>query len=218
MTAHIPALLRLAAALMILSGLICSQAVAADAVPSCCASAPMTVRVTHVVTQGNRLSTSATHTVTTVDYQFTLQTITIAPGDIVTWSNNSGTTHTSTSDTGVWDSGNILTGTSFSRTFPTAGTFPYHCFYHQNIGMVGTIVVATPPVITSSLAVSGSIGVPFAYSIIAAGATSFGATGLPPGLTINTSTGTITGTPTALGVSTSVAPQPSMPPAPARRP
>ncbi|NDI17940.1 MAG: hypothetical protein EBY83_08285, partial [Verrucomicrobia bacterium] len=65
------------------------------------------------------------------------------------------------------------------------------------------ITVSNPPlpVISSSLAQSGTVGIAFSYQITASGSpTSFGATGLPGGLGINTSTGAITGTPTSAGV------------------
>ena len=54
------------------------------------------------------------------------------------------------------------------------------------------------PIITSGTAAAGVIGTPFAYSIVASGTpTSWGATGLPPGLTLTTNA--IGGTPTTAG-------------------
>jgi plastocyanin len=53
--------------------------------------------------------------------------------------NNDTTTHTSTGSNGAWDSGSIAPGASFSRTFPAAGSFTYHCTIHP--GMVGTVTV-----------------------------------------------------------------------------
>ncbi|MBA3963350.1 MAG: putative Ig domain-containing protein [Chthoniobacterales bacterium] len=56
------------------------------------------------------------------------------------------------------------------------------------------------PVITSLLSVTAIQGVPFSYQISANNSpTSFGATGLPAGLTINKTTGLITGTPAVSG-------------------
>ena len=56
------------------------------------------------------------------------------------------------------------------------------------------------PVINSSLTASGEQGNPFSYTITASNTpTTFAANPIPPGLTINTSTGAITGTPTATG-------------------
>jgi plastocyanin len=68
------------------------------------------------------------------------QTVVVKAGTTVTWVNNDDTVHTSTSDSGLWDSGIIQIGSSFSHTFSTAGTFPYHCNVHP---MTGTIVVVS---------------------------------------------------------------------------
>ena len=65
--------------------------------------------------------------------------INVSAGATVTWTNNDTVTHTSTSDNGQWNSGNIAPQASFSRMFPTAGTFTYHCSLHP--GMVGTVTV-----------------------------------------------------------------------------
>ena len=55
------------------------------------------------------------------------------------------------------------------------------------------------PVITSATSTNGTVGRAFSFTVVAAGATSFGATGLPPGLGINAGSGTISGTPTQAG-------------------
>ena len=65
-----------------------------------------------------------------------------------------------------------------------------------------TVVAAGTPIITSSsnAIAPGVLGEPFSYQIAASSSpTSYAATGLPAGLTVNQSTGLISGTPTALG-------------------
>jgi plastocyanin len=62
----------------------------------------------------------------------------VALGNSVTWINNDNVTHTSTADGGAWHS-LIAPGRTFTRTFTTTGSFPYHCTIHP--GMVGTIEV-----------------------------------------------------------------------------
>jgi plastocyanin len=65
--------------------------------------------------------------------------LTVSVGDTVTWTNHDGVAHTSTSNTGVWNSGSLSNGQSFSFIFSTVGSFPYHCTIHPS--MTGTITV-----------------------------------------------------------------------------
>jgi PKD repeat protein len=62
---------------------------------------------------------------------------------------------------------------------------------------------AAPPVITSATSASGTVGTAVSYQITATNApTSYGAAGLPAGLSVNSGTGLISGTPTSAGTST----------------
>jgi hypothetical protein len=64
-------------------------------------------------------------------------------------------------------------------------------------------ILSAAPMITSATTASGAVGSSFSFQITASNTpTSYGATGLPAGLTVNTSTGLISGTPTAAGTST----------------
>lgn len=64
-------------------------------------------------------------------------------------------------------------------------------------------VVLAPPVITSSSTASSTFGTVFSYSITATNSpTSFNATGLPAGLSVNTGTGVISGTAIVAGAYT----------------
>jgi plastocyanin len=82
---------------------------------------------------------AATSAVTIQNSAFAPPTTTIKVGDTVTWTNRDAFSHTSTSDTGTWDTGVITAGASHSFTFTSAGTFAYHCAIHAF--MHGTIVV-----------------------------------------------------------------------------
>ena len=85
--------------------------------------------------------TSAPNTVNIQNMAFNPSSLTVPVGTTVKWVNMDSTTHTVTSDTGVFNSGNLNNGQSFSYTFNQAGTFPYHCSIHTNIH--GTIVVSS---------------------------------------------------------------------------
>ena len=131
--------------------------------------------------------------------------ININVGDTVTWTNQEGTAHTSTSDTGVWDSGNLNQGQSFSFTFMNAGSFDYHCAYHA--WMTSTVNVGssnTAPSITSSLNVNATVGMPFSYTIVASGSPAptltYTPADVPNGFQVNGAT--LSGTFTATGTVT----------------
>jgi len=64
--------------------------------------------------------------------------LTISAGTTVTWTNNDSTTHTATSDSGVFN-GTVAPSAQYSFTFTNKGTFTYHCSLHPN--MVGSVVV-----------------------------------------------------------------------------
>lgn len=70
---------------------------------------------------------------------FNPSTITVTVNTTITWTNFDSVTHTVTSDTGLFDSGNIGSGKTYSYKFTTAGSYPYHCTIHTY--MTGTVVV-----------------------------------------------------------------------------
>ena len=80
------------------------------------------------------------------DLVFSPSSVTIHPGDQVKWTwGSSGHSTTSGSPgqpNGIWDSGIHNQGATFTRTFNSAGTFPYYCTPHGGCcGMVGTVMV-----------------------------------------------------------------------------
>lgn len=75
-------------------------------------------------------------------FAFSPMTVTIQPGDTVTWTNEGGN-HSVTADNGSFDSGVSSNAWTFSHTYPSAGSFGYHCDEHggPGSGMFGTVVV-----------------------------------------------------------------------------
>lgn len=75
------------------------------------------------------------------NFAFHPTTLNVGAGETVTWVNceTNSTSHTSTSDAGVWASGLIAPSTTFDHNFATAGSFPFHCEPHPF--MTGTVVV-----------------------------------------------------------------------------
>jgi hypothetical protein len=79
------------------------------------------------------------------------------------------------------------------------------CYYSCTLlGTYNLTVVSASPAVSSSGTASGTVGSVFpTYTITATNSpTSYNATGLPAGLSVNTSNGQITGTPTTYGTST----------------
>ena len=72
-------------------------------------------------------------------------TITINPGESVTFNNNDNAAHTSTSGTGadgpsgVWDSSLVMVGQSYTTPPLDAGEYPYFCMVHP--WMEGLVIV-----------------------------------------------------------------------------
>ena len=82
---------------------------------------------------------AATHAVGVGDGFFSPASLTIAVGDTVAWTNGDDSPHTVTADGGVFDSGNLDGGATFTFTFTEPGPYRYVCLYHEE--MVGTITV-----------------------------------------------------------------------------
>ena len=92
---------------------------------------------------------------------FSPNPVTIHPGDTVqwTWADNGHTTTSGTNGVpnGLWNSGILGNGATFSHTFNAAGSFPYYCTPHWSCcGMSGTVTVSnsspspTPAVTTNA--------------------------------------------------------------------
>ena len=82
-------------------------------------------------------ATKASASVDMEDYKFVPKTVTIAPGDTVTWANVGEEEHDADGD--GFSSGTVQPGEDGTARFATAGTFKYICTFHPN--MKGTVVV-----------------------------------------------------------------------------
>lgn len=83
--------------------------------------------------------TSASVSVSIKNFAFNPSTITVHKGTKVTWTNNDSVGHTVTGNNGGPASQLINPGQSYSYTFNTVGSFPYHCGVHPS--MLGTVQV-----------------------------------------------------------------------------
>ena len=84
------------------------------------------------------------------DFRFTPAYTRVEPGDSVRWTVR-GSFHTVTSRRGApepFASGDLVTGEQFTRAFPTAGRYAYHCTIHpemRGVVQVGPDTVAPKP-------------------------------------------------------------------------
>jgi plastocyanin len=73
------------------------------------------------------------------NFSFGPQTVTVAVGATVTWTNRDDIPHTVVSTDGLFKSKVRDTDEKFSYTFAKAGTYPYYCSVHPK--MTGKVVV-----------------------------------------------------------------------------
>jgi len=73
------------------------------------------------------------------NFSFGPETLTVAVGTTVTWTNRDDIPHTVVSTDGVFKSNVRDTDEKFSYTFAKAGTYPYYCSVHPK--MTGKVMV-----------------------------------------------------------------------------
>jgi plastocyanin len=78
-------------------------------------------------------------TVKIKSFMFMPMAMTIHAGETVTWTNMDEEPHTVTSDTGLFRSGGIDGGGTYSFKFAKPGVYKYSCSIHPQ--MIGTITV-----------------------------------------------------------------------------
>ena len=72
-------------------------------------------------------------------FAFVAATVTVTVGTTVTWTNLDSAAHTVTSETDLFDSGNLARNATFSYSFADRGTFSYYCAIHPS--MRGKVIV-----------------------------------------------------------------------------
>jgi plastocyanin len=90
------------------------------------------------------LFSQTTHDVTVQNFSFSPQSLTITVGDIVKWTNISGTHNVRANDNSFFSGPAAPAPWEFTHTFNAVGDFPYYCEPHQGMGMTGTIIVQDP--------------------------------------------------------------------------
>ena len=91
---------------------------------------------------------ATTYTVGVGGMSFSPSSLTVHPGDVITWTWTDGT-HTTTSvsvpgGATSWNANINSSNTTFSYTPTVLGTYQYQCTFHASMGMVGTITVVSP--------------------------------------------------------------------------
>ena len=84
---------------------------------------------------------AAPGSVNIIDNDYSPKDLAVAVGASVRFVNVGARKHTVTATDLSFDSGLMVTGDVYSRTFGTAGTYPYYCDLHP--GMIGTVTVGT---------------------------------------------------------------------------
>jgi plastocyanin len=78
-------------------------------------------------------SSTTTDKVEIVDFTFAPETIEVAAGTEVTWTNADTSPHTATADDASFDTGDLDKGDSARITFKETGSFTYYCRFHPNM-------------------------------------------------------------------------------------
>jgi plastocyanin len=83
-------------------------------------------------------------TVSIRDFSFEPAQLSVEPGTTVTWTNEGNEPHTVTADNGLFDSGVLYPGDSYSVQFDGMGTVSYYCTLHPSLTGGITVGGGTP--------------------------------------------------------------------------
>jgi plastocyanin len=137
------------AALLVAAIVLAGCASTGNSANTATAETTMAVMTTAAAGETTAADTSAANSSQVIckNNKFDPSTLTVKAGTTVTWVNKDGYVHTVTSGTspndrsGLFDSGNINSGGTFSFKFDKAGTYDYFCIPHFSLGMIGKIIV-----------------------------------------------------------------------------
>ncbi len=87
----------------------------------------------------NTNTAALTQAVSIAGMAFTPQDLLVKVGTKITWTNNDGFAHHVLGNNGGPDSGILAAGASYSYTYTTVGSFPYHCSIHPS--MTGSVTM-----------------------------------------------------------------------------
>ncbi len=149
-------------------------------------------------TSGAPAITSATTATATVGTPF-IYAITTNPA-ATSFANSGGNAPVAISPGSGLVTGTFTAAGTFSFSFTASNAAGASAVTTVTVTVTGGAAQAVAPVVTSSAALGGTVGVPFSYTITASGSpASFAATSLPSFLQLNLQTGVITGTPAVAG-------------------
>ena len=79
------------------------------------------------------------HAVAIRGFAFQPETLTVAQGDTIVWTNDDAVPHTATARDTTWDSGSVSSGATWRLVADRPGVQSYYCLFHPN--MRGTVEV-----------------------------------------------------------------------------
>lgn len=86
-------------------------------------------------------STATTSKISITNSGYSPASLTVGNGSTVTWTNNDNIAHTVTTAEGSINSGDIMPGSSYTKTFSATGTYNYYDAHNSN--MMGVLIVTT---------------------------------------------------------------------------
>ncbi|MDH3470732.1 MAG: cupredoxin domain-containing protein, partial [Acidimicrobiia bacterium] len=140
------------------------------------AAVPQPVTESGTTATPGTATASARGDVAVIDNAFSPRSISVAAGTTITWANQGVVPHTITANDGGFDSGFLMPGKTYRRTFSSSGTYDYFCSIHP--GMVGTVNVLTSsgtlPAGAAGTTVSNSVAGLLARALIPQGSAEVG--------------------------------------------